>query len=136
MKRNFKKGDSLALARIMILGSITSVFASTEKTQITNTSESLATDVYFNQDSSFSVTIPKTVVLDSQKTSAYTVTVTGDISSDETINVTPDSTFLMKGQSANNTKADVEATVIQVFVMIHKAIYKACLILQVLHANR
>lgn len=69
MKRNFKKGISFVLAGMMILGSLTPVFATVEETQTTNTNETLATDVYFNQDSSFTVTIPKLITLDSSKTS-------------------------------------------------------------------
>lgn len=111
--RNFKKGVSLMLASIMILGSFTPILATVEETQTTSTSETLTTDVYFNQDSSFTVTIPKLVTLDSSKTSAYEVTVTGDIASDEEIKVIPENTFQMKDQSAVNQKADVEASVIQ-----------------------
>lgn len=113
MKRNFKRIISLGLTSIMILGSISPVFATVEEEQSTTKTENLSTDVYFNQDSTFSVTIPKKVVLDSNKESLYTVTVTGDISSDETVNVIPEEKFLMKDQSEINTKEDVEATVSQ-----------------------
>lgn len=114
MKRNFKIGVSLALTGMMILGSLTPVFATVNETQTTSENETLATDVLYNQDSSFTVTIPKLITLDSTKISNYTVTVTGDIASNEQVNVIPEKEFLMKDQALTGTKkTDVTATVSQ-----------------------
>lgn len=112
--RNFKKGVSLMLASIMILGSFTPILATVNETQTTSTSETLATDVYFNQDSSFTVTIPKFVTLDSSKTSAYEVTVLGNISSAGKITVIPEESFEMTDQASKGTpKNPVVASITQ-----------------------
>lgn len=114
--KNFKKILSLALAGVMIIGNITPVFAELTNTVEVTKSElpnSNLTEVIYNQKSTFSITVPKTVVLDAQKKSDYTVTVTGDISSDEEINIIPDESFKMSDTSTVNTKDDVTATVSQ-----------------------
>lgn len=71
------------------------------------------TKVYVTQSSEFSVTIPKTIILNgnknSEKSGLYEVTVTGDIAGDEIINVVPDNTFLM----SQSGKDDVTATIQQ-----------------------
>lgn len=81
------------------------------------------TDVIYSQSSTYSVIIPKLIVLDGQtKDSGYTVNVKGDISSDKQVSVAPqdaieDETginFYMKDQAAVGTKkADVQADVTQ-----------------------
>lgn len=68
-----------------------------------------ATINYF-QDSSFTVTVPKSIVLDSSKTATYNINVKGDINGNETIIVQPDTSIVM---SDANGKPDVLATVTQ-----------------------
>lgn len=73
------------------------------------------TDVLYEQGSTFSVTIPKTIILDgATKASDYTINVKGDISSDKQVKVSPDATFDMVDQAnVTNKKANVVASVTQ-----------------------
>lgn len=72
------------------------------------------TEVLYTKASTFTVTIPKTIVLGTNKTSDYNVNVKGDIASDKQVKVAPDASFNMKDQAAvGEKKADVEATVTQ-----------------------
>lgn len=72
-------------------------------------------EVLVTQTSSFSVVIPKTVILNGKvgkvNDADYNVTVKGNIASDETINVVPDSTFKMK--DIKKVKDDIDANVTQ-----------------------
>ena len=78
-------------------------------------------EVTYKQSSSYFVTIPKTIALDSEKKAAYSVKVTGDIGADQCVYVAPidgiasteDTDFYMKDQAAENKKSDVVATVTQ-----------------------
>lgn len=78
-------------------------------------------EVTYKQSSSYFVTIPKTIALDTEKKAAYSVKVTGDISADQRVYVAPidgipsteDADFYMKDQASDNKKADVVATVTQ-----------------------
>lgn len=73
----------------------------------------------YDKSASYFVTIPKTIVLDSNKESTYSVKVEGDIPSDKNVYVAPvdaisqtnEIDFYMKDQSTKNIKADVVATV-------------------------
>jgi len=77
--------------------------------KISKTGGSLA-DVYATQSSTFTVTIPKIVVLDGKEGSgAYTIKVEGNISGTDIITVTPDNNFLMKQEG----KSDIETTITQ-----------------------
>lgn len=75
--------------------------------------------VTYKQASSFFVTIPKTIVLDGWKQSAYAVKVSGDIDAEQCVYVAPvdgiadtDSIdFYMKDQASENAKEDVVANV-------------------------
>lgn len=72
-------------------------------------------EVYATQASTFSVIIPKTIILDGAKNAAngnigqYVVTVKGNIGGAEIVSVTPDATFKMKQAG----KDDIDATVTQ-----------------------
>lgn len=125
---NKNKLITAATAATMIMGSAMPVFAATTETQGVGEEEATAgttreTDVLYSQSSTFSVTIPKTIVIDgTTKDSDYTVNVKGDISSDKQVSVAPQDAidsvdginFYMKDVSAaTNKKADVEATVTQ-----------------------
>lgn len=81
------------------------------------------TDVLYTQSSTYSVIIPKLIVLDGvTKDSGYTVNVKGDISSDKQVSVAPQDAladeaginFYMVDQAAIGAKkADVQANVTQ-----------------------
>lgn len=69
-----------------------------------------AVEVYATQSSSFTVTIPKTIVLDGKEgKGAYSVNVKGNIAGTDVITVTPDANFLMKQAG----KADINTAVTQ-----------------------
>ena len=68
---------------------------STDGLQETNASGSKAAVVKYDQASSFTVTIPKSIVLDSNKTAIYNVKVKGDILGNEIITVVPDATVTL-----------------------------------------
>ena len=68
---------------------------STDGLQETNASGSKAAVVKYDQASSFTVTIPKSIVLDSNKTATYNVKVKGDILGNEIITVVPDATVTL-----------------------------------------
>lgn len=78
-------------------------------------------EVTYKQSSSYFVTIPKTIALDTEKKAVYSVKVTGDISADQRVYVAPidgiSSTeaadFYMQDQASDNKKSDVVATVTQ-----------------------
>lgn len=116
------------MAATMIMGSAVPVFAATTEDQHVSQAEAdpgttRETEVKYSQSSTFTVTIPKTIVLDGQsKASDYNVNVKGDISSDKQVTVAPQDAidsidginFYMKDQSsAAKKKADVEANVAQ-----------------------
>ena len=75
--------------------------------------------VTYQQASSFFVTIPKTIVLDGWKQSAYAVKVSGDIGAEQCVYVAPvdgieeteNIDFYMKDQASENAKEDVVANV-------------------------
>lgn len=73
-------------------------------------------EVLVTQTSSFSVVIPKTIILNgtvgNTNFANYNVTVKGNIASDETINVVPDTNFKMK--DIKQIKDDIDANVTQV----------------------
>lgn len=68
---------------------------STDGLQETNASGSKAAVVKYDQASSFTVTIPKSIVLDSNKTATYNVKVKGDVLGNEIITVVPDATVTL-----------------------------------------
>lgn len=120
MKNKLTKTMFMVMAGAMMFGTALPVYATVDETQTVGeveaeggtTREAL---VKYNQASTFTVTIPKTVTLDgATKTSDYTVNVKGDISSDKEVSVAPDTTFAMKDKSeAIVKKDDVTATVTQ-----------------------
>lgn len=66
-------------------------------------------EVIYEQNSSYSVQIPKSLYLDSNGEATYSVGVKGSINENSYIEVIPDSTFLMKDSSG--TKEDIQAIV-------------------------
>ena len=122
MNKNKKviKTMSSVLCASMLMGSVTPVFAATTDTQTTsNETDSKPVEVTYDKSASYFVTIPKTIVLDSNKESTYSVKVEGDIPSDKNVYVAPvdaisqtnEIDFYMHDQGTKNTKADVVATV-------------------------
>ena len=80
-----------------------------------NTADETKVDVLVTQASTFTVSIPKRIVLNgavNEKNDAdYVVKVAGNIASDEIIHVTPASTFKMRDDKG--VKADLDTTVTQ-----------------------
>lgn len=122
MNKNKKviKTMSSVLCASMLMGSVTPVFAATTDTQTTSKeTDSKSVEVTYDKSASYFVTIPKTIVLDSNKESTYSVKVEGDIPSNKNVYVAPvdaisqtnEIDFYMKDQSTKNIKADVVATV-------------------------
>lgn len=78
-------------------------------------------EVTYRQSSSYYVTIPKTIALDTAKQAAYSVKVTGDIDASQRVYVAPvdgisgtaSIDFHMKDQAPDSKKADVTARVSQ-----------------------
>lgn len=111
--RSFISGV-LALTLILTM-SITALAAGTTTSQgdasyhdISNSSTENCT-VSASQASSFSVSIPKNIVLNgSDGTAAYTVTVTGNISGTEVLSVQPDSAFTLSQPGKSNLSAAVD----------------------------
>lgn len=72
-------------------------------------------DVYINQPSTFTVTIPKEIELQASGNavdtyvSDYEVTVTGNISANQVVTVIPNSTFVL----TQTGKSDLNATIVQ-----------------------
>lgn len=119
---NKNKILTAVMAGTMMMGSVLPVCAASTVTNHDPISEAEIgedgttkdTVVEYTQASTFSVTIPKRIVLGSEKTSDYNVNVKGDISSTDQVKVAPDAKFNMSDKGTVGTrKADVEATVTQ-----------------------
>ncbi len=126
---NKNKFLTAVMAGTMMMGSMLPVCAATtdyapiSQTEIGDDGTTRNTEVLYEQASSYSVVIPKTIVLDAtSKDSDYAVRVYGDISSDKKVTVAPQDAlgdidginFYMKDQATVGTKkADVQADVTQ-----------------------
>lgn len=94
------------LTACMLLQS-TSVFAA-DSTQSVSSAGTQTCTVDMTVDSTFSVTIPKSIVLDgSTGAGSYTVKCTGDLGYKDCIKVVPDTTFNLSDGSANTIKATI-----------------------------
>lgn len=115
MKR--KAISSLLCVLAILQMSVTPAYA-TNITQQTSTPGNQSATITYDQSSKFTVTIPKTIELGSNKSVEYTVKVEGDISGNETITITPDSTITLndadgKGAVTGNieqTKTEFNST--------------------------
>lgn len=125
---NKNKILTAVMAGTMMMGSVLPVCAvepvagsqTLSHEQIANAED---TEVFYNLGSTFTVVIPKTIVLGTvSKDSDYAVRVYGDISSDKKVTVAPQDAldtidginFYMKDQATKGTKkADVQANVTQ-----------------------
>ena len=79
-------------------------------TQEATTTGTQGATITYQQDSAFTVTIPKTITLGQNKSATYGVKVKGDISGNETVTVTPDATMQL---TDSNGKAAVTGTITQ-----------------------
>lgn len=79
-------------------------------TQEATTTGTQGATITYEQDSAFTVTIPKTITLGQNKSAIYDVKVKGDISGNETVTVTPDATLQL---TDSNGKAAVTGTITQ-----------------------
>lgn len=71
-------------------------------------------EVYATQSSTYSVKLPKTIVLGGNDgNGAYRVSVKGNISGNQTVNIKPATTVVLKEQATTDSKADIIATVSQ-----------------------
>lgn len=126
---NKNKILTAVMAGTMMMGSVLPVCAATtdydpiSQTEVGEAGTSRDTEVLYDLGSTFSVVIPKRIILDAtSKDSDYAVRVYGDISSDKKVTVAPQDAltdieginFHMKDQAAIGTKkADVQANVTQ-----------------------
>lgn len=126
---NKNKILTAVMAGTMMMGSVLPVCAATtdydpiSQEAVGKDGTSRDTEVLYELGSTFSVVIPKTIVLDTvDKDSDYAVRVYGDISSDKKVTVAPQDAltdieginFYMKDQATKGTKkADVQANVTQ-----------------------
>ena len=79
-------------------------------TQEVTTTGTQGATITYEQDSAFTVTIPKTITLGQNKSATYGVKVKGDIAGNETITVTPDATLQL---TDSNGKAAVTGIITQ-----------------------
>jgi hypothetical protein len=93
----------------------TSASSTNVTTPITADAETNTVNVSVTQGSTFSVTIPKTIVLNgavgAANEASYDITVSGNIASDEVVSVTPDASFQMTDNKG--VKSALTATVTQ-----------------------
>ncbi len=129
---NKNKFLTAVMAGTMMMGSVLPVCAATtnydpiSQTEVGDAGTTRETEVTYELGSTFSVVIPKTIVLDAtSKDSDYAVRVYGDISSDKKVTVAPQdvledidgTNFYMKDQATVGTKkADIQADVTQAVV--------------------
>lgn len=129
---NKNKILTAVMAGTMMMGSVLPVCAATtdydpiSQTEIGEDGTSRDTEVLYTRASSYSVVIPKKIVLDAvSKDSGYAVRVYGDISSDKKVTVAPQDAltdieginFNMLDQATKGTKKDpVQANVTQAVV--------------------
>lgn len=105
-----KRKVALFMAMLMCM-SVTPAYAAVEETQELNTAETAEATVYADIDSVYTVTLPKTIKLDSaDKNSDYSVNVKGDIAGTYMVNVVPDSSFTMSTDGKESVTANVTQT--------------------------
>lgn len=119
-RRIINKITATALSVVTLLSAVP-VYADTTGTQETAEAGSKDATVLYDMSADYTITIPKTIKLDSTKETDYSVKVEGDIPSDEKVHVAPVDAiedtegvnFYMKDQSTVLPKSDVTATVTQ-----------------------
>ena len=114
MRKLFKKSMPLLMAGLLLIESVIPMFATVTEKQVITSNETAQTEVIYNQESKFEVTVPKLIDLGSDKLTKYFVSVSGDISSDDVVTVVPEESFSMKDMSGgDNPKSDITAIVEQ-----------------------
>jgi len=129
MKMNKNKILTAVMAGTMMMGSVLPVCAAVtdydpiSQEAVGEDGTSRDTEVLYNLGSTFSVVIPKTIVLDAvSKDSDYAVRVYGDISSDKKVTVAPQDAltdieginfYMIDQATAGTKKANVQADVTQ-----------------------
>ncbi len=129
MKMNKNKIITAVMAGTMMMGSVLPVCAAVtdydpiSQEAVGEDGTSRDTEVLYNLGSTFSVVIPKTIVLDAvSKDSDYAVRVYGDISSDKKVTVAPQDAltdieginfYMIDQATAGTKKANVQADVTQ-----------------------
>jgi uncharacterized protein YxeA len=95
-------------------GKVSEYEIAVDNSTATNETNTKSVDVYATQGSTYSVKIPKTIILDgSTGNGAYRVSVKGNISGNQTVKVIPDSTFVLSEVATVNAKSDITAVVTQ-----------------------
>ena len=94
IKRARKISLTVLTAMLMAVTTISPAFAA-DDVQTTTEAGTKQTTVTYTQDSSFTVTIPKNIALNTSKEAAYDVKVQGDIKGNEAIAIIPDSTITL-----------------------------------------
>ncbi len=135
IKKNIMKTMCAALVCTTIMSNLIPVYATETIVTETPMDESIGSgsdwtadegrleeiEVTYRQASSYNVTIPKTIALDTTKQAVYSVKVSGDIDANERVHVVPvdgisateNLDFYMKDQTPDSKKADVVAKVTQ-----------------------
>ena len=91
--------------------SITPAYAAVESESVLTAPGTSETTVYADIDTEYTVTLPKTIKLDSaDKNSDYSVNVKGDIAGTDMVNVVPDSSFTMSTDGKDSVTANVKQT--------------------------
>lgn len=95
-------------------GKVSEYEVAVDNSAATSETNTKSVDVYATQGSTYSVKIPKTIILDgSTGNGAYRVSVKGNISGNQTVKVIPDSTFVLSEVATVNAKSDITAVVTQ-----------------------
>ena len=110
MNRQLLKSMVIVLVAVAMLINVCSL-AFAEEQYVTEDSD-VNCEIVYEQASTYTIILPKKIVLGTNKTAEYSVSVTGDIASDQQLSIIPDSTTMMSDVSGG-TKDDVEATIEQ-----------------------
>ena len=95
-------------------GKVSEYEVAVDNSTATSETNTKSVDVYATQGSTYSVKIPKVIILDGATgNGAYRVSVKGNISSNQTVKVIPDSTFVLSEVATADAKTDIIARVTQ-----------------------
>ena len=95
-------------------GKVSEYEVAVDNSTATSETNTKSVDVYATQGSTYSVKIPKTIILDgSTGNGAYRVSVKGNISGNQTEKVIPYSTFVLSEVATVSAKSDIIAVVTQ-----------------------
>ena len=95
-------------------GKVSEYEVAVDNSTATSETNTKSVDVYATQGSTYSVKIPKIIILDGVNgNGAYRVSVKGNISGNQTVKVIPDSTFVLSEVATADAKIDIIARVTQ-----------------------